>query len=508
MLHQFESFGDLVEFGIAMLKKDRKKIKTWQRREFLEKIAMLSFAGTSGNRVYPAIPPRHIKENMDERIGIGIIGFGFRGEQLARSLKFAHTDWITQQKEASRKDGRHRALEDYEKLPDLKVELRGVSDVFEDRIKRGVEAGGSHTNGYRDYKELLSDKNIDAVIIATPDHWHARMSVEAAMAGKHVYLEKCMTRTIEEAKQMRNVFRNLPVVFQLGHQGRQHDANHKARHIIGQGILGKISLVETTTNRNNEFGAWLWPIPEDVTVTGIDWERFQEAAANKVPFDPARFFRWRCWYDYGTGMSGDLLTHEYDTVNFMLDLGIPDSAVASGGIYYYDDGRDVPDVFQANFEYRNKKLSLIYSGTLSNGTPRGTLVMGDEATLELGKSLTVWADSNSAKYKNRIESGIIDPNKPIANYNTENLELDALTSATSKYFADRGLMYTYQGGRRYDTTNLHLAEWLNCIRNGGVPGCGIEQGFQEAITAHMATLSYREGKKVYWDPVNETVEIS
>jgi hypothetical protein len=131
--------------------------------------------------------------------------------------------------------------------------------------------------------------------------------------------------------------------------------------------------------------------------------------------------------------------------------------------------------------------------------------MGSDATLELGKALTVWADSQSTKYKNRIEAGIIDPNKPIVNYDHENLELDALTSATSKYFADRGLMYTYQGGKRYDTTHLHLAEWLNCLRNGGVPSCNIDQGFQEAITAHMATASYRERKRAFWDAEHEKI---
>jgi hypothetical protein len=134
--------------------------------------------------------------------------------------------------------------------------------------------------------------------------------------------------------------------------------------------------------------------------------------------------------------------------------------------------------------------------------------MGKDATLELGKSLTVWAESDSTKYKNRIESGIIDPNKPIINYNTENLEIDALTSATSKYFAERGLMYTYQDGRRYDTTHLHLAEWLDSIRVGGIPSCNIEKGFQEAITAHMATASYQLGAKVYWDKTKEKIFVN
>jgi len=467
---------------------------------------MASFTASAQSRPYiSGKRSDSLHKNKSDALQLGIIGFGFRGEQLARSLKFAHPEWIMEQKAAREKDPRNKVLEDYENLNDLNVELAGICDVYDVRLKRGIEAGRGQAKGYKDYQELLSDDHIDAVIIATPDHWHARMATEAARAGKHVYLEKCMTRTAEEAVLLRKVIYEQGIVFQLGHQGRQRDAHQKARQLVEQGTLGKISLVETTTNRNNAFGAWLWPLDETGNADTINWEAFEGPAPNKVPFSPARFFRWRCWYDYGTGMAGDLLTHEYDALNSILNLGIPDSAIASGGIYFYDDGRDVPDVFQANYEYADQKLSLTYSGTLSNGTPRGTLIMGSDATMELGKSLTVWADSDSVKYKDRIESGIIDPNKPIANYSTGNLEVDALTSATAKYFADRGLMYTYLGGRRYDTTNLHLAEWLNCIRSGGATSCNIEQGFQEAITAHMATVSYRQEKKVFWDKENEKI---
>ena len=478
------------------------------RREFIGGISMLTFAG----QIDPALTEKTFESpemgKTDERIRIGIIGFGFRGEQLARAMGFATEDWIEEQKSKAAKEPRNTTLQEFYDLNDLGVEIAGVCDVYDSRLKRGGQAFNGTAKVYRDYRQLLTEKTIDAVIIATPDHWHATMAIDAAKAGKHVYLEKCMTRTAEEAVQLRNIIKTEGVIFQLGHQGRQSDSNHKAKQLIDQGTLGKISLVETTTNRNNSFGAWLWPIEEDGSTNTIDWEMFEGPAENKMPFDAMRFFRWRCWYDYGTGMAGDLLTHEYDALNSILNLGIPNSAVASGGIYLYRDGRDVPDVFQANFEYEDQKLSLIYSGTLANGTPRGTLIMGTDATLELGKSLRVWAESESTKYKNRIEAGIIDPSKPMVNYSRENLEIDGLTSATSKYFADRGLMYTYQGGKRYDTTHLHLAEWLNCIRNGKKPSCDVEKGFEEAITSHMATESYRKGKKVFWDAEKEKIVIN
>jgi hypothetical protein len=165
----------------------------------------------------------------------------------------------------------------------------------------------------------------------------------------------------------------------------------------------------------------------------------------------------------------------------------------------------VPDVFNASFEYPGQELTLLYSGTLSNGVPRGNLIMGNDATLELGRILSVWVDKQSIKYKSRIESGIIDPSSPLVNYIKPQDSVDAVSSATSKYFADRGLDMTYSGGKEVSTTYLHLAEWLRCIRTGGMTSCNIDRGFEEAIVAHMATTSYLEGRKVRWDAGTESI---
>ncbi|MCK4746838.1 MAG: Gfo/Idh/MocA family oxidoreductase, partial [Bacteroidales bacterium] len=405
------------------------------------------------------------------------IGFGFRGEQLARATQ----------------EG------------DLNIENRGISDIYNSRLEKGVALAGKNAKGYKHYKELLASDDIDAVMIASPDHWHAKMAIDAANAGKHIYLEKCMTRTVGEAIDLRDAVKKSKVVFQLGHQGRQRDLNLKAKELIEKGTLGKITLIETTTNRNDPFAAWVWPVHENAGKHSIDWDLFQETAPEKVSFNPERFFRWRCYWAYGTGMAGDLLTHEFDTVNSILNLGIPHSANASGGIYFYNDGREVPDVFHATYEYPDRKLTLLYSGTLANGIPRGTLIMGHDASLELGRSLTVWADKQSTKYRSRIEAGIINPSTPIVRYNMDRGDVDAISSATSKYFADRGLVHTYREGQMVNTTNLHIAEWLNCIRYGGETSCNIDQGFQEAISAHMATASYQDGRRVQWDHINEKI---
>ena len=484
----------------------RNKKRKIGRRDFLTGFASVPVIGAFQTRTNISNEVRRLRTgNKSETIRVGIIGFGFRGEQLARAINFAHPDWIRHQEEAAKITPGHRVLKDYYEQDALNIELGGICDVFDIRVERGLAAAGKSAKGYSHYQELLASEDIDAVIIASPDHWHARMAIDAANAGKHIYLEKCMTRTVGEAIALRDAVKKSDVVFQLGHQGRQRDLNLKAMELIENGTLGKITLIETTTNRNDPYAAWVWPIHENASKESIDWDLFQGPAPEKVNFSPERFSRWRCYWAYGTGMSGDLLSHEYDTVNSILNLGIPSSATASGGIYFYNDGREVPDVFHANYEYQDRELTLIYSGTLANGIPRGTLIMGHDASLELGRSLTVWADKQSTKYKSRIEAGYINPSAPIVRYDAESKGVDAVTSATAKYFADRGLIHTYRDGQRVNTSYLHIAEWLNCIRNGGKTSCNIDQGFQEAITAHMATTSFLEGRRIYWDPINEKI---
>jgi len=446
----------------------------------------------------PSVVPKTTGQNAGELVRLGIIGFGGRGEALVRSSGFAHPGWIKKKEQDALKNPRDKTLKYFSEQENLNIVYNGVCDVFDVRAERALETCGSTAKRYRTYQELLASDDIDAVIIATPDHWHAQMVKDAARAGKHVYVEKCMTRTMEETYEVVDEVKRSNVIFQLGHQGRQTKSYNKAREIVSKNILGDITLITTTTNRNDPNGAWVYDIHENGSRETIDWEQFV-GPAPMVPFSLERFFRWRCWYDYGTGLAGDLLTHEYDAVNQILDLGIPESAVASGGIYYFKDGRDVPDVWQVVYEYPNRNLTLVYSATLANQYRREKLFMGHDATMQLGGSLTITADPQSTRYKKKIEEGIIDLSLPLFVYKPGMKEIEVVTSATEQYFAGRGLMYTYRGGKYVDTTHLHIKEWLDCIRNGGTTSCNIDRGFEEAVTAHMATMSYREGRKVIWD---------
>lgn len=457
-------------------------------------------------------------------IRLGIIGYGIRGTQLMKAAGFVHPETILEWKDAAVKDTRDHRYEDFLGQDDLNVVVNGVCDLFDVHAERALAAasnvgregpGGTMekpAKRYRNYRELLAAKDIDAVIIATPDHWHARMAIDAARAGKHIYVEKGLARTVEEVFAIRDAVRESGVIFQLGHQGRQTESYIKAREAVEKNLLGPINLIEVCTNRNTPNGAWVYDIHPDANIRSVDWNQFEEPCEVKHPFSAERFFRWRCWWDYGTGLSGDLLTHEYDAINQILGMGIPESAVSSGGVYFYErpehyvnEVREVPDVWNATFEYPRLNFSLLYSATLANNRDRGKVIMGHDASMELGNSIRIYACQESTRYKEQIANGLIRTDLPIYTYIPGRKNVDAVTTPTEQYFADRGLLYTYRGGRRVDTTHLHIAEWLEGIRQGKQPSCNIDQAFEEGITAAMATIAYREDRKVFWDSEKQQV---
>ncbi len=471
-------------------------------------------------------------QQKDPHIRIGIIGYGIRGPQLLKAAGFAMPSELDKWKESSLKNPSDHRLEDFKAQENLNISITAVCDLFDVNAERALSAAanvgrdGSDGNfvqtakRYKTYQELLSSGEVDAVIIATPDHWHTDISIAAALKGIHVYVEKGMTRTVEEAFRLRETVKKSNIVFQLGHQGRQTESHMKAREAMEKNIIGKVGLIEVCTNRNSPNGAWVYDIHPDGNPQTIDWEQFEFPCETKHPFSPERFFRWRCWWDYGTGLGGDLLTHEFDAINQIMSLGIPHSAVSSGGVYFYknkeaghyvNEVRNVPDIWQVALEYPTRDLTLLYSASLASNKERGKMIMGHDGYMELSDALTIYADRESTLYKEKIEAKIIKPELPIYTYIPGRSTVDAITSPTEKYFASRGLLYTYRGGKRVDTTHLHIKEWIDCIRESIAqdkliqPSCNIDQGFEEAITAHMATISYLEDRKVFWDADKESV---
>jgi predicted dehydrogenase len=450
------------------------------------------------------------KSKPGDLIRIGFIGFGNRARALSRGLGFIHPEELEDRK-------KNETLKNWMEQEDLNVAITGICDVFDLHAQKGLETAGNSFGStpalavkrYLNYQEMIVDKDIDAVIIATPDHHHARMAIDAVKAGKHVYLEKSVAHTEEELNELYDVVKNSNITFQLGHQITQSTVFKQAKKIIDNDILGKITLIETTTNRNTAEGAFIRHLDakgnqKPGKEEEIDWKQWL-GNTPYVPFSVDRFYNWTKWFAYDTGLIGQLFSHEFDAVNQLLRIGIPKTVFSSGGIYYWEDNREMADSMHCVFEYPEKDLTLLYSASLASSRNRGRVFMGHDASMELGNNIRITIDRNSTKYKSGIEKGLIDTNSPVMSFNPAAGQVDAVTSATQKYFADRGLTDTIINGRQIDLAHLHLREWLNCIREKTMPSANIEVAYEEGITCLMAHRSYIEKRQVSWDEKNKKI---
>ena len=289
------------------------------RREFLQVVAGAATAAPTLLHAQRSTSSRTVAPN--DRIRVGIIGVGIRGQQDLRSALHAPG-----------------------------VELTAAADVYDGRLALAKELWGNAVFTTRDYRELLARPDVDAVIIAAPDHWHMQMAVDAMQAGKHVYVEKPMVQALEDGPRIIEAARQTGRVLQVGSQHVSSIVYAKARELFRAGAIGELNLVEAWINRNSSLGAWQYSVPPDASTATIDWDRFL-GRAPKRPFDPVRLFRWRNYRDYGTGIPGDLFVHLFTGIHFVLDAIGPTRAIASGGLRHWNDGRDVPDVMLALYDY-------------------------------------------------------------------------------------------------------------------------------------------------------------
>lgn len=450
------------------------------------------------------VPPTGNREN---RIRFGMIGNGWRGQQLLGSFGYYHPDNVKRQMV----NGKYSEwFQKQLNMEDLHADFAGVCDTFDIHAQRGVEYSlFDYKNNvqrkpakiYPTYREMIADPEIDAIVIATPDHSHAQIAIDAAKAGKHVYLEKPMTHSIEEAVELRKVIKSTGVIFQLGHENRQQMSFKIAREMYQKGVLGTVTNIETYTNRNGLDGAWIRKRQFDHlgTPENINWKEFL-GNAPWHEFDLKRYFNWHRYSEYGTSVTGNDFSHKYDCVNQVLDLGIPESVVALGGQYYYKNHGDMPDVFNAIFSYPKRGLTMSYNCTLKNNIYKQSHIQGSEASMDIDRAIMLYKASGSERYKD-IQG---DPSDPIYYYAPNaDTEVDGISSATSRVFMKGGYGPTFIDGQVIDATFLHIKEWIDAIRVHGKTSCNIDVGFEEAITYNLANLAYEHKKVVYWDAENE-----
>ena len=230
------------------------------------------------------------------------------------------------------------------------MELVAVADIYDGRLKRAREVWGDQLFTTRDYREVLARKDVDAIIIGTPDHWHSTVSIDAMNAGKDVYCEKPMVQQLNEGPQMIEAQKRTGRILQVGSQRVSSIIYAKAKEMLAAGAIGELNMVEAWVDRNSAIGAWQYSIPPDAAPANIDWDRFL-GHAPKVPFEPVRLFRWRNYRDYGTGVPGDLFVHLISGLHFVTGAIGPNRVYATGGLRFWKDGRDVPDVMIALYDY-------------------------------------------------------------------------------------------------------------------------------------------------------------
>ena len=268
------------------------------------------------------------------------------------------------------------------------AKLVAVSDIYEGRLIKAKEVYGKDIFTTRDYREILARPDIDAVIVATPDHWHQIIACDAMRAGKDVYCQKPMVQKVEEGAAVIKAEKETKRILQVGSQRASSILYAKAREVIKQGSIGDVRMVEAYWDRNSAQGAWQYSIPPDATPHTVDWDRFL-GHAPKRPFEPIRLFRWRNYQDYGTGVAGDLYVHLFTGIHYVMDSSGPDRIMSTGGLYYWKDGRDVPDLMLGMYDYPDTKahkafhLSIRLNFEAGGGDGSGFRFIGTEGVLDL-----------------------------------------------------------------------------------------------------------------------------
>ena len=412
------------------------------RRQFLARTG----CGLATLGSVPAIlaaPRRAVKP-----LRFGIIGCGLRGGQHLHDLARRAAD------------------------PANGLSITAVCDIYDPRREKAATTAGA--TAYRDYRKLLESKDVDCVVIATPDHWHAKMTLDALAAGKDIYCEKPWTRTVEEATECYRAVKAGDRICQIGTQHTALGSYWTAREAIAKGRLGKLVWSQTSYSRNSRGGEWNDPIDPGCSEKNLDWEAFL-GSAPKVPFNREHFFRFRKYWAYSGGIATDLHYHKLAAILLALGGGFPRRVTSAGGVWVHDDDRhgsprEVPDTLMSVIDYPDGH-SVVLASSLANRDGFPDVIHGHQATLTFGSSVTITAQKEYEKaFRQRYGGKTV-------------LRLSPKPRAP------------------------HMTNFIDCVRSRKVEdlNCGPDLGYQTMVAIGMSVRAYRESKVLFWDAQREEV---
>lgn len=397
------------------------------RREFIKQAAL----GSAALLVYPSA--RVLGAN--DRIRVGMIGVGGRGQDLLRQI-----------------------------LEIPRVDLVAIADIYSRRRDEAKSlAPGIQT--LDDHRRLLDMKDIDGVVVASPLHIHARHFLDTLAAGKDLYCEKTMTWSIPEAQECLAAATKSNRVIQIGLQHESSGGLADARKWVKDGVAGKITQVESWMSRNAPHGKgqWVRAVPPDCTAQNVNWNSFLDGRP-AVPFDAYRFINWRLFWGFSGGNVTENMVHQIAWIMSALDLPLPSAAYMSGGVYSEKDGREVPDTIVVTLDFPND-LVVTWQSTFSNSHyGLGERILGSDGTIEHLSGTTDMVRGEAAE--------------------------------TTRYFPEKANRPKGLALVSETPDENHMANWIDCIRSRETPNASVEIGYRSAIAAHMANLSYRQKQRV------------
>jgi predicted dehydrogenase len=441
------------------------------RRQFLQTSAVTTGALMTTRRI--ALDPARIPSSWEvppsDRVRFGIIGVGMQGSGLLATAV---------------------------SLPG--VECVAASDLYDGRHALAKEIAGSKITTTRRYKELLDNKEIDCIVAAVPDHWHKQVFVDAVSAGKDIYCEKPMSHSAADGIEMVNAAKNTGRITQIGSQRVSSVICAKARELLSQGIIGDLNLVEASLGRNDPTGAWVYPVPPDLSTQTLDWDTWQ-GTVPKRPFDGKLFARWRCWKEYGTGVAGDLLVHLVSGMNYMLGWNEPPMRVTSiGGILRFNDGRNMPDVQATLYEYG--KIPVYLRLNLGCETPEVYRFQGSKGILEVTEfTITHYPQTGEDSAPSYYAFSF--PHDLREAYMKQWHEQH--DPSPGKEPLAEGFNYK---GDSWDDLRPHLWNFFQAVRTRKPVAEDVVFGHNAALACHMSNESYFRKSAVTWDAASGQIK--